>query len=94
MEKANICFLLFCSMLSYELPKSEPDMLIKMPGRKHLAFGRLEDNGISMNVLVSPLWSPLDSFCATPLRRKLENVPIVEDLGRIFLSTMEECVSC
>lgn len=37
-------------MLSYELPKSEPDMLIKMPGRKHLAFGRLEDNGISKKV--------------------------------------------
>lgn len=66
MEKANICFLLFCSMLSYELPKSEPDMVIKMPGREHLAFGRLEDNGISKKVLLSPLWSPLDSVYVSP----------------------------
>lgn len=66
MEKANICFLLFCSMLSYELPKPEPDMLSKMPGRKHLAFGRLEDNGILINVLVSPVWSPLDNVYASP----------------------------
>lgn len=53
-------------MLSYELPKPEPDMLSKMPGRKHLAFGRSEDNGISINVLVSPVWSPLDSVYASP----------------------------
>lgn len=39
METANICFLLFCSMLSYELPKLEPNMLIKMPGRKQYLEG-------------------------------------------------------
>lgn len=39
MEKANICYLLFCSMLSYELPKSKPDMLITMPGRKQRPEG-------------------------------------------------------
>lgn len=29
-------------MLSYELPKPEPNMFIKMPGRKCLGFGRLK----------------------------------------------------
>lgn len=67
MEKTNICFLLLCSMLSYELPKSEPNMFIKMPGRKcFFFFGRLKDNGISKKVLVSPFWSPLDSVYASP----------------------------
>lgn len=39
----NILFSVFCSMLSYELPKPEPNMFIKMPGRKCLDFGRLEE---------------------------------------------------
>lgn len=37
------CFLVFCSMLSYELAKLEPNMLVKMPGRKHLGCGRLKE---------------------------------------------------
>lgn len=86
MATANICFFLFCSMLSYELPKSEPNMLIKMPGRKHLVFGRLKDKGISRKVLVSPFWSPLNSVYAFSLRRKQENVHLIEECGTSFNS--------
>lgn len=73
-------------MLSYELPKSEPNILTKMPGRKHLVFGRLKDNGISKKVLVSPFWSPLDSVYAFSLRKKQENVPIIEEWGKCLNS--------
>ncbi|EGW06127.1 hypothetical protein I79_003003 [Cricetulus griseus] len=57
-----------------------------MPGRIHLVFGRLKDNGISKKVLVSPFWSPLDSVYAFSLRKKQENVHITEEWGKCFTS--------
>lgn len=42
-KKANIWLLLLCSMLSYELPKPEANMFIKMSGSRHLGFGRLKE---------------------------------------------------
>lgn len=43
MKKATIWLPLLCSTLSYELPKPELNMFIKMPGRKHLGYGRLKE---------------------------------------------------
>lgn len=57
-KKANILLPLLCSMLSYELPKPEPNMFIKMPGRKHLEFGRLKETAFQIGFLVVPSLEP------------------------------------
>lgn len=42
-KKANIWLLLFvlCSFMNFQKP--EPNMFVKMPGKKHLGLGRLKE---------------------------------------------------
>lgn len=49
-------------MLSYVLPKPEPNIFVKMPRRIRLGFGRLKECGFSKWVLVVPSIEPFETM--------------------------------
>lgn len=77
MEKANICFLLFCSMLSYELPKSE--CLLKCLEGNNSSIWKVRRQRHFKKGFDKSFVEPFGQCLCISMRRKLDNVHIIKE---------------